>query len=69
MKILNFKQIKMNLVKKVQQESQKNAKICHICKGKFKNKYLKDKKYCKVIDHYHYTGEYRGSAHSTCNLK
>ena len=29
--------------------------------------YLKDKKYCKVRDHY--TGEYRGIAHSICNLK
>ena len=28
-----------------------------------------NKKYCKVRDHCHYTGEYRGSAHSICNLK
>ena len=34
-----------------------------------KSKYLKDKNYCKIRDHYHYTGEYRGSAHSKCNLK
>ena len=28
-----------------------------------------DKNYCNVRDHCHYTGEYRGAAHSICNLK
>ena len=59
----------MKLLTKEQQESYENAKICYICKEKFENKYLKDKKYCKVRDHCHYTGEYRGAAHSICNLK
>ena len=36
---------------------------------KFQNKYLNDKKYCKVRGHCHYTEEYRGAAHSNCNLK
>ena len=30
---------------------------------------MKDKKYCKVRDHCHYTGGYRSAAHSICNLK
>ena len=49
--------------------SYENEKICYICKGKFKNKYMKDEKYCKVRDQCHYTKEYRSAAHSMCNLK
>ena len=30
---------------------------------------MKDKKYRKVRDHCHYTGEYRDAPHSICNLK
>ena len=30
---------------------------------------MKDKKYRKIRDHYHYTREYTGVAHSICNLK
>ena len=41
-----------------------NATICYIYKEKFGNKCFEDKKY-----HCHYTGEYRGAAHSICNLK
>ena len=34
-----------------------------------KKKYLKDKKYRKVRDHFYYTGEYSGAEHTTWNLK
>ena len=37
------------------------AKDCHICFKKFSSK---DR---KVRDHCHYTGKYRGAAHSSCN--
>ena len=30
---------------------------------------MKDKKYCKVRGHCHYTGEYRDAAHSISSLK
>ena len=69
MKIINFKNKRMKLLKNEKQESYENAKICYICKEKFEDIYTKDKKYLKVSDHCHYTGEHRGAAHSICNLK
>ena len=51
----------MTLLKKEQQESFENANTCYICKEKSQNKYLKDQRYRKVRDYYHYTGEYRWS--------
>ena len=41
----------------------------YICKGNFEKKYLGDIKYCKIRDHYHYSGEYRGATHSIYNLE
>ena len=69
MKIITFKNKKMELLTKEQLESYENANLCYICKEKLENKHLKDKKYRKVRDHCHYAGEYRGAARSICNLK
>ena len=47
-------------------------KECHICQKEFcsdKNKKAKFKIYQKVRDHCHYTGKFRGAAHSICNLR
>ena len=52
-KIINFKKKKVQLLTNEQQQSYEKAKICYICKEKFENKYLKDKKYRKVRDHCH----------------
>ena len=54
----------MKSLTKAQQESFQNAKICYISKEKTEDKYLKDKKYCKVRNHCHYIGEYRGAEHN-----
>ena len=44
MKIINFKNKKMKLLTKEQQESYENAKnCCYIRKETFENKYLKEK--------------------------
>ena len=68
-KMLNFENKKMKLWTKGQQESYESAKTCYSCAEKFENKYVKDKKYCKVRFHCHYTEEYRGTAHSIWNLR
>ena len=50
-------------------ESQKE---CYICQKKFccnKNEKMKFILYKKVRDHCHYTGKFRGAAHSICNLR
>ena len=46
-----------------------SKKICHICKKKFKDKYTNDKKHGRVRDYFHYICNYRGAAHSKCNLE
>ena len=55
---------------KEENKSYKNKEACHICKGKFcvdkDDENYKNKK--KVKDHCHYTGKFRGAAHSKFNL-
>ena len=48
-----------------------NEKQSYICEKEFCNDKNSAgyKKYCKLGDHCHFTGKYRGAAHSTCNLK
>ena len=43
--------------------------VIFVKKKKNENKYVKDKKYNKIRDHCHFTGEYTGAMHSICNLK
>ena len=58
----------IKLLTKEEKESYENTKIYYTCKEIFDITNMK-KKNCKVRDHCHYTGEYRGTAHSICNLK
>ena len=54
-----------------QHKKHDNSKEYFICNKKFitdkKNKYYKN--LMKVMDHDHYTGTFRGAAHSICNLR
>jgi hypothetical protein len=42
-----------------------NATQCYICGGEIKPN---DKTGCKVRDHCHIPGKYRGCAHNVCNI-
>ena len=52
-------------------KSYKEQEACHICEEKFcmdkDDENYKNKR--KVKDHCHYTGKFRGAAHSICNLR
>ena len=49
-------------------KSYEKQKFLYICKKGFSTD-DDNKKYHKVRDHCHYTGKYRGAAHSICNLR
>ena len=72
MKIINYEKKEMIPLTDKEKESYENQKICHICEKEFcidedNKKEFKLKQ--KVRDHCHYTGKYRGAAHSICNLR
>ena len=58
--ILNTETKSMQRLSKEEQKAYDNAKYCHICK----NVFGKHKNHKKVRDHDHYTGKFRGAAHS-----
>ena len=51
---------------KKEEKKRNKQELCYICKKKINTD---DKKHNKVKDHCHYTGKYRGAAHSICNLR
>ena len=72
MRIINYEQKPMIPLTNEEKESYENQQICHICEREFctdNNNEEEFKKMQKVRDHCHYTGKYRGAAHSICNLR
>ena len=58
-----FPELPMDPLTKKQWKKYKRSTKCHICYKPFTLRYP------KVRDHCHYTGLYRGHAHSLCNLR
>ena len=71
MKIIKYEKKETIPLTNEEKETYGNQKICYICEKEFcideyNKKEFKLKQ--KVRDHCHYTGKYRGAAHSMCNL-
>ena len=68
--IINYEEKEMISLTKKEKKSFKNQEKCYICEEKFcvdkDDKNYTNRK--KVKDHCHYTGKFRGAAHSKCNL-
>ena len=67
MKIIDYEKKEMIPLPDEENKSYEMQKGCYICKKGFNTD--NDKKYHKVKDHWHYTGKFRGAAHSICNLR
>ena len=70
-KIINYEEKEMIPLTDNENKSYEEQEKCHICQKEFcydKNEKKKFKIYQKVRDHCHYTGKFRGVAHSICNL-
>ena len=68
MEIINYEKKEMVPLTDDENKSYQKQKVCYICKKEFSTD-DGNKKYHKVRDHCHYTGKFRGAAHSICNLR
>ena len=67
--ILNFEKKKILLLIKEEVKLHQDARKSCICGEIILQTLAKSKNYRKVRSHCHYTGKYRGAAHSICNSK
>ena len=70
MKIINYEKKEMIPLTDEENKSYEEYEVCHICIEMFctdeDDENYRNRK--KVKDHCHYTGKFRGAAHSICNL-
>ena len=69
--IIDTPQKSMTPLTDEENRNHERSNLCHICNEKFIHDKENEKyhEYFKVRDHCHYTGKYRGAAHSKCNLQ
>ena len=65
-KIIDYEKKKMIPLTTEEKIYHNKQKICYICKKELSNN---EKKNCKVRNHCHYMGKYKGAAHNICNLR
>ena len=66
---IDFEKKKMLLLARKELKPHQHVTVCCICWKRFVQNLAKDKNHRKVRENCHYTGNYGGAAHSTCNLK
>ena len=72
MEIINYKEKEMIPLTDKENKSFEKQNVCHICKKEScfdKNQKNQFKLYQKAKNHCHYTGKFRGAAHSISNLR
>ena len=71
-KIINYREKEMMPLTDGENKSYEKKKVCHTCKKEFctnENEENEFRQYKRVRNHCHFTGKFRGAAHSICNLR